>query len=165
MKQICQHCGKNAATVNYRETVGGKSRQLHLCTECAAKFGIVDLKDNLFSFSSLSSFPLFSSLQEEIPQAKKAPACPLCGTTLSQIQKNGKFGCSTCYDTFRDSLDLTPFVGKGYDAPQTKSDAAADLAPKNSLASLKAELKKAVAAEDYERAAKLRDEIRTKEGK
>lgn len=160
MKQLCQHCGKNPATVNYRETKNGKSREFHLCTDCAAKLGLVDLQDNLFS---LSSFPLFSPSTLHT-RPKKEEACPLCGTTLSQIQKKGKFGCSTCYDTFREKLDLTPYVGKGYGEAQ-----APDVQKKNEeadpVAALKAELKKAVAAEDYERAATLRDEIRAKEGK
>ncbi len=149
---LCQNCGQNPATVFYHETKNGAERELHLCNQCAAKLGIGSFQEDLFA-----SFSLFSPHKHE---SKKEEHCPLCGTTLSQIRHRGKFGCSSCYDTFGTKLDLTPFVGKGYNGekpiPEKKSD-------ESKIASLKAELKKAIAAEDYERAAVLRDEIRAQE--
>lgn len=162
MKQtLCQHCGVKTATVFYRENKNGAERELHLCPDCASKLGIGDFQENLFS-----SFSLFSPLTEP----KQIAACPLCGTTLSQIRRNGKFGCSTCYDTFSHLLDLTPYVGKGYDEGREENNELQNAAPSpapaaQELDTLKAKLKKAVADEDYERAAVLRDEIRAKEGK
>ena len=163
-QKLCDHCGKEAAIINYHENKNGTVRDLHLCAACAAKLGIGIFQEDLFSH--LSSFSLFSPTSQS---AKKSPACPLCGTTLEQIQKKGKFGCSSCYDTFRSRLDLSPYVGKGYrgdekavestPAPQ-KEDALQE-----EIASLRAKLKKAVDGEHYEEAAKLRDEIRAKEGK
>lgn len=163
-QNLCDRCGKQVATVNYHENKNGTVREFHLCAACAAKMGIGIFQEDLLGH--LSSFSLFSPTAQS---AKKSPACPLCGTTLAQIQEKGKFGCSGCYDTFGDRLDLTPYVGKGYrgentevkksPAPQ-KAESAQD-----PVASLKARLQKAIAAEDYEEAAKLRDEIRAKEGK
>ena len=159
MKQtLCQKCGAKTATVFYRENKNGMERQMHLCTDCAKSMGIGDFQENLFS-----SFSLFSPHTE----AKKGKACPLCGTTLSQIRHKGKFGCSSCYDTFAPLLDLTPFVGKGYgnETPAPSEKTEAPRAAKSELEELKAQLKKAIAAEDYEHAAVLRDEIRAKEAK
>ncbi len=163
-QNLCQNCGKQVAVINYHENKNGTVRDLHLCAACAAKMGIGIFHDDLLSH--LSSFSLFSPQAQE---AKKSPACPLCGTTLTQIQKKGIFGCSHCYDTFSDKLDLSPYVGKGY---QGKKEAEEEpSAPKKSeplqdeVASLRKKLKKAVAEENYELAAKLRDEIRAKEGK
>ena len=168
-KILCQNCGVKKATVLYRENNNGAERELHLCPECAARLGIGDFQDPF-----LSSFSLFSPHAAE---PKRGAACPLCGTTLSQIQSSGKFGCSTCYDTFAHLLDLSPFIGKGYHgknetAPkqQTPPDEGKRLShsqtePISEAEELKAQLQKAVAAEDYERAAVLRDQIRAKEGK
>lgn len=159
MKQtLCQKCGAKQATVFYRENKNGVERQMHLCADCAKSMGIGDLQENLFS-----SFSLFSPHTE----VKQGKACPLCGTTLSQIRRKGKFGCSSCYDTFAPLLDLTPFVGKGYgnELPVPEAKPEAPRKEKNELSDLKAQLKKAIAAEDYERAAVLRDEIRAKEAK
>ena len=33
----CEKCGKNEATMYYKETVNGVTRELHLCPECAQK--------------------------------------------------------------------------------------------------------------------------------
>ncbi len=160
MKQtLCQKCGLKTASVFYRENKNGTEREMHLCPDCAAEMGIGDLQENLFS-----SFSLFAPHAEP----KRIAACPLCGTTLSQIRKKGKFGCSTCYDTFSPLLDLTPYVGKGYEAKEAAREEKEPPATEQKLSetdALKAELKKAVEAEDYERAAVLRDEIRAKEGK
>lgn len=163
-QNLCQHCGKQVATINYHENKNGTVRELHLCAACAAKMGIGVFQEDLFSH--LSSFSLFSPAARSV---KQSPACPLCGTTLAQIQKKGKFGCSSCYDTFADGLDLSPYVGKGYGGEKEAAEKppAAPIAEPipDEIAALKEKLKKAVAAERYEEAAKLRDEIRAKEEK
>ena len=164
MKQtLCQNCGTKPATIFYRETKNGVRREWQLCPDCASKMGIVDFQENLFSF------PLFS---HHATEQKKAAACPLCGTTLAEIRSRGKFGCSGCYDTFADHLDLTPFVGKGYPGKkeETYAESSAPASPQDhetdsELSKWKDALKKAIAAEDYESAAVLRDKIRAKEGK
>ena len=33
----CEKCGKNEATMYYKETVNGVTREMHLCPECAQK--------------------------------------------------------------------------------------------------------------------------------
>lgn len=165
MKQIlCQNCGVKPATYFYQENINGSKLELHLCPDCAAKLGVGEYQENLFS-----SFSMFTP---PAAPAKKTAVCPLCGTTLEQIREKGKFGCSTCYDTFREKLDLTPYVGKGYEgkkqvktppsAPPAKSPAPSGEA---SVEQLKAELKQAVAEENYEQAAILRDKIRAREGR
>jgi protein arginine kinase activator len=163
-QKLCDHCGKEAAVINYHENKNGTVRDLHLCATCAAKLGIGIFQEDLFSH--LSSFSLFSPTSQS---AKKSPAYPLCGTTLEQIQRKGKFGCSSCYDTFRSRLDLSPYVGKGYQGKGKAVESAPAPKKENTLqeeiASLRAKLKKAVDGEHYEEAAKLRDEIRAKEGK
>ena len=80
--------------------------------------------------------------------------CPVCQKTLSQVRAEGLFGCSACYDTFLPYLDLTPFVGKGYEEKTV-----------DSVEELKEKLKAALAEENYEQAALYRDRIREKEGK
>lgn len=162
-QNLCDRCGKQVATINYHENKNGAVRELHLCAACAAKMGIGIFQEDLLGH--LSSFSLFSPTAQS---AKKSPACPLCGTTLAQIQKKGKFGCSGCYDAFGDRLDLSPYVGKGYQGEtpeEVKAPEKQKASAEDEIASLKAALQKAVAAENYEKAAKLRDEIRAKEGK
>ncbi|MBP5289071.1 MAG: UvrB/UvrC motif-containing protein [Clostridia bacterium] len=167
MKQtICARCGK-PATVYYRESVNGKTREMHLCAACAAKEGVGQNTVHLPGFWDDDFFgmtPLFSGLFGE-PGLERSARCPRCGKTLRQIREDGRFGCSQCYESFGDQVDLRSVTGtyKG----EALTAAPAEQTPKNvkedpaaRLARLKEELKKAVAAEEYEKAASLRDEIR-----
>lgn len=166
--KLCEHCREREATVHYQKTVNGKTVRADLCASCAKKMGIgvsFGLEENLFG-----GLDLFSALSGTAPKGE-GERCPLCNTTLAKIRKEGKFGCSQCYDQFADRLDLNSFVGKGYGGKalgakrveaETLKEAPKEIDP---VLALKEELKAAVAAEDYEKAAVLRDRIREKEGK
>ena len=81
--------------------------------------------------------------------------------------KSGRLGCPVCYDTFRQGIEPllrnmhrgTHHKGK---IPARHRDAK-EL--RNRLDSLETELKQAIAKEDYEGAASLRDRIRDLETK
>ncbi len=157
---LCEKCGKNKATFFYQENKNGIKKEIHLCSHCAGEA-------HLTSEDFFTPFSLFSPFVGRDLQAEKK--CPRCGMTLSAIQKKGKFGCSECYDTFSKELDLTPFIGKGYEGElkteKTKKEEQKPSAALSPLDSLKAQLKKALEEEEYEKAATLRDEIRREEGK
>ena len=62
---ICDECKKNNASVFYKQTINGKTTEMHLCEECAEKAGLTSgfeasFKspfDDIFSHIS-SAFPL-----------------------------------------------------------------------------------------------------------
>ena len=102
-------------------------------------------------------------------------ACPGCGSTLQDFREAGRLGCGECYATFGAELrDLlrrlhgsTTHVGDRYLAP----GAEANELPEGELSvtedpavALRDQLRAAVAAEDFELAAELRDRLRTMEG-
>lgn len=149
---LCEKCGKNEAVCFYQETRNGVTHKMHLCGHCINE---IDNDDYFLPFS-----PFFPFSKGKIKEEK---ACPLCGMTLSLIQKKGKFGCSGCYDTFAKELDLTPFIGNGYEGKTEGKKKEEE--PVNPLSSLKEELKKALEKEEYEKAAVLRDKIRLEEGR
>lgn len=168
MKQVlCERCGK-PATVYYKETVNGHTRETRLCAACAAKTGVGQNTIHLPGFwedDFFGGLPLFSGLFGNAGPEKSA-GCPRCGKTLRQIREDGKFGCSQCYESFGDQVDFKPFIGSGYKGePLTASPESKTKTPEETLDDLKARLQKAVAAEEYEKAASLRDEIRKREGK
>ena len=37
---ICQHCHKQTATTHIKRTVNGKTTEMYVCPECAAKQGL-----------------------------------------------------------------------------------------------------------------------------
>ena len=72
-------------------------------------------------------------------------------------------GCPDCYSTFADILN--PYVEKIHGATQHIGAAPAAEQPKTDpIEALRAQLKTAVENEEYEQAARLRDEIRRMEG-
>ena len=84
--------------------------------------------------------------------------------TESELRQTGRVGCPDCYSTFADILN--PYVRKlhGADRHIGTAPAAPEQPQADPVEALRAQLKAAVESEDYEQAARLRDEIRRMEG-
>ena len=48
----CEKCGKNEATMYYKETINGVTREMHLCPECAQKENLGGAFENAFDSRS-----------------------------------------------------------------------------------------------------------------
>ena len=86
----------------------------------------------------------------------------MCGFTQADFKKTGRLGCSSCYRVFADGLSgMLKNMHKGT-AHTGKSPAAFhEIREKGEkMRSLQDRLTAAVAAEEYEQAADLRDQIR-----
>ncbi len=156
---LCTNCGKNQATVHIKRTVNGITKEYMLCSECAAKS---EFTPSFSDFDSLLK-SAFSFMPRSVQTKRKA--CPVCGSTLHSISESGKLGCAQCYEVFAE--ELRPTIARihanavyvtGNELPPEKKE-------ENRLENLKTQLSKAVNEENYELAAKLRDEIRELEGK
>ena len=158
---LCTNCGKNQATVHIKKTINGVTKEYMLCSECASKS---ELTPSFSDFDTLLK-SAFSFMPRTLQTKRKS--CPSCGSTLSSISDSGKLGCAQCYEVFAE--ELAPTIArihanavyvKGNSVPVQKEEK-----EENKLESLKAQLTRAVNEENYELAAKLRDEIRALEGK
>lgn len=147
---LCDQCKKREATTYFSQTINGKTTEKHLCAQCAMEAGLNKL--------SLFGWGLDPDFSFALPTAK---ACPTCATTLADIRQTGMLGCPHCYDAFRD--ELLPMIRRTHgnvrhkagDEPKKVKQPAPSEKEK-----LEAELKEAVAAENFEKAAELRDRIR-----
>ena len=97
----------------------------------------------------------------EITSADKQ-VCPNCQISFLEFRNSGRLGCPHDYEVFRD--ELMPLLENIHDEVR-HSGKVPKRAPRNSqqqseLIQLRNELKRAVAAEDYESAAKVRDKIK-----
>ncbi len=171
---LCEKCKKRTATVFYNENMNGQARSYSLCGECAAKLreagdlrdvtSMIDSFADPFSilhndlFGGLFGLPLIKS-----PHAEKK--CPTCGAGYQEITDSGKVGCPDCYTTFRQELSglIQSVHGTTTHTGAVPSRHRAKKARDEELRRLKNELQDAVAKEDYERAAALRDEVRRME--
>ena len=172
---MCQICGQRDASIHLVELIDGKPRSQWLCPHCAGKsssggggpdqpFGFPvpsdDGKDQEDAYS-LASFlgQAFEPLGEA--GAADLPACPACGYTLDQFRRTNLLGCPRCYDAFRKPLlailsHLHRHVSHLGKVP--RSDAGSS-SRSGALTRTRVALEKAIGAEDFEKAARLRDEI------
>ena len=119
---------------------------------------------DLFSDFFDDSFKLF--INE--PQRSVANIqCPQCHTSLAQFSQNGRLGCSGCYDAFRPYLAhvLKSIHGNAEHTGKISKNANEKIKLRRELEKLKSELQSAVAKQDFENAASLRDRINELEGK
>jgi protein arginine kinase activator len=161
----CQVCKKRQATVHLTEIIKNKKREIHLCEECASKKGVA-FKTQQFSISDLLSGLVNSQAAQEIAKMSQVK-CPICGLSYLDFRQHGRLGCATDYTVFKEGLiPLLEKIHGGVEhlgkIPTSSGDARET---GRELLELRQALKRAVDAEDYEQAARLRDRIRQMEGK
>jgi protein arginine kinase activator len=167
---LCEQCKQREATTHIKRVLNGAAEEFHLCGACAKEAGL--MPGELFGGGfGLHLSDLFSGfLGSSLPQQTLAPAarCAFCGSTLREITENGRVGCAQCYQTFYE--ELAPSLQRIHSAlqhngksPAADPAAAARKAKEQNLADLKTQIAQAIRNENYEEAARLRDEIRSLE--
>jgi protein arginine kinase activator len=160
----CCVCKEKEAKVHLTQIVGDKMQKVDLCEGCAAQKGVNDPAG-----FSLADLLLGLGASQEMEQATGGGdvKCPVCGFTQADFKKAGRLGCSECYVTFSEGLEgLLKTMHKGIKhlgkVPHAFQQSR-DLADR--LKSLQKKLEKAVAEEDFEQAAAMRDEIKVTKDK
>jgi protein arginine kinase activator len=153
----CDRCGEREAVINFTQVEQDTKVTLHLCEQCAAEQGVETGADKLKS-------PLGDFLAS-LGTSGDGVACSACGGTLQDFRDSGRLGCADCYTSFEGHLrDLlrrvhgaSQHTGEAYlpvDRPVESDDRLADL---------RDQLQRAVASENFELAAELRDRIKVLE--
>lgn len=161
---LCQNCRRNDANMHFKRIINGTAEEVHLCSDCAQALGYADA----FSDFGLGLGDLFGNLLGHSTSLfpENAVRCAMCGSSFADIAESGRLGCAECYRTFYDRLlpsierihGKTAHVGKiaGEEKP---SDAVPDEKER-----IRTALNEAVAQQNFERAAQLRDELKALEG-
>lgn len=167
MREKCQKCSKPASVhvTDVDRSKSGKYHEFHFCDEHARQFLAPPEDVSAPSISDLAAGLVKSGSALREPSAIDKKTCPVCQITFGEFKNTARLGCPHDYEVFRDQLmpllenihDETRHCGK---VPRR--------APQNSqrqteLIELRNKLKRAIAAEDYELAARLRDEIKNLE--
>jgi protein arginine kinase activator len=157
----CDKCDK-PATVHLTEIIGGQKIEKHLCESCAISEGITIKSD----------MPISQLLEDFILQTSGGAAesrelkCDVCGMDFAEFRSKQLLGCPHDYEAFEPAL--LPLLERAQDGASQH----VGKAPRQSgerqqrqmaVLRLRAQLKDAVACEDYERAAELRDQIKQME--
>ena len=161
---LCDKCKKNPAKIFLTKIDAGSTNKYNLCEECAAElasemnptkflFNLPQLVAEMFgiSIANLGENPLEDLL-----------TCSDCGYSYKDFKSTGVLGCSNCYESFSDQLE--PIIksmqnsyehtGKTIKRDEDKTSNAKE------IANLKKQLQEHVLLEQYEEAAKVRDQIR-----
>ena len=158
---MCEECGKRPARMAVTMITSGKATTRRLCPQCAARLQRGDAHSVQTAF--------LSALAGDNPPAL---TCPCCGRTTEQFLHTGRLGCPACYDAFTPILGqlLMQLDGVSQQEPPQAAPLAENAPAKlaadpraQQIEQLRGELYQAVSEENYERAAVLRDEIRTLE--
>lgn len=159
---LCEKCHQESATVHLQQIINGNTTELHLCQNCASQTAMS------LSFDTFFQGVLDSFLSEPFA-AKKRPSihCTDCGHTYEEFQRTSRLGCNQCYDSFRKELNtvLKNIQGSSQHQGKFPQRSGEELLLKRELENLRLSLSKAVAMEEYEEAAKLRDRIKEMEEK
>jgi protein arginine kinase activator len=160
----CDNCNKTA-TVHLTEIKGGKKIEKHLCEQCAAQNEGLPVKSHMPINELLTNFVMaHSGLQKEA-----GTGCENCGITWAEFRQSGLLGCANDYQVFEK--DLTPLLQRAHEGathhvgkvPTRRGSSGVPMKRQVDLTRLRKDLQRAVESEDYERAAKLRDQIRQAE--
>lgn len=162
---MCEECGIRPAKFHLMTITNDERTERKLCSVCMAKYqkqlpGI--------DFSNLAG--ILNNILEGSNGWQKAPeddelsalTCEQCGMTYAEFQKCGMLGCAGCYKAFKTPLDalLQRIHGNTQHAGRIPGSVRSDVSIRMNIDRLKQRLQKAIADEEYEQAAKLRDSIR-----
>jgi protein arginine kinase activator len=182
----CELCHQREAVIHLTQVINGDVRKLHLCDACARESG-VDVNN-----PSLTELLLGFGDAAARAESKRNRVCPVCHLRESDFKKNGRLGCPSCYDAFEE--ELAPMIRAMHRQPRhigkaprgrTRAGGPAPAMPPTlpapppppkatpppppmgpeDVIRMQRALDAAVEREDYEEAARLRDEIRARQSR
>lgn len=156
-ERLCDGCGGSTGRVRVYQSKGTDYLELWLCDACTDALGVEEAQP---AFA-----PTVAEILGSFLGGSPSRSCPVCGTRFRNIRQTGSVGCSECYRVFRsriqrllDQSGLTePHVGR---YPVRLGSYKRLLLDREVL---RERLSDALADEDYERAATIRDRMRALE--
>lgn len=158
----CEQCKQRPATVHLSKIVNDEKTEHNLCEICAQQVGLewgVFFEPN-FSLQHLLAGMVESEVANQ--QSNKGPKCSNCGLTFADFRQVGQLGCSDCYDAFGGSLDplFRKVQGSIAHVGKVPHRTGGIVRVRKEIDNLRQQLQRAIHSEEYENAARLRDEIR-----
>lgn len=159
----CEKC-QEAATVHLTDTVDGSVREVHLCGACARKAGIPTPRTKLdLSLDTVLDILISAHVGELVGELAQR-TCPICDLKFMEYRTGGRLGCPHDYQVFQ--AGLLPSIARSQTATRhvgKRPRRGSKPAPTERQLRLRSDLRRAIAREDYEDAARLRDLIRPKD--
>ena len=157
---LCEKCGQAQAQVHYKTVMDGTVEEHYYCVDCSK---------SLVGFFNGPFGDPFAGMLGNLFTAKPQPeakVCPVCRKNIREIAASGRMGCPDCYAFFGE--EISPYISRLHGTSAHAGKIPRSLPQDNNspreTARLRAELERAVAAQEYERAAEIRDRINALEG-
>jgi len=161
----CEHCKHAEASFHQLDIKrDGEKVERHLCEKCARALGFLKDGPPAQGAANIEAFMLAGKVTAA---ALGSLVCEQCGISYLEFRNQGQLGCAHDYEAFREALH--PLIERAQDGAghhTGKTPASRGGGPRTTeqdLQRLRKQLDEAIAAEDYERAARLRDRIRRQE--
>ena len=159
----CQQCDKSA-TFHITELTGGKPQELHLCEDHARQYLTQSDEEPAVTpglAGVLAHQLAVGQTAEELAKLDQR-SCPVCGITFYEFRNQGRLGCPNDYVCFQSELEplLINIHGETEHIGKRPARYGEGTQQWTQLIRLRREIKDAIQEENYERASKLRDEIR-----
>jgi protein arginine kinase activator len=157
---MCSLCKKNEATVHLTQIIENKMQTIDLCESCSKAKGIDDPSG--FSLASILLGLGTTAEAAESQSETELRKCPVCSFSQADFKKIGRLGCAECYNTFLEPLQGvlksmhkgTKHCGKVPRTLRTAQDI------NSRIQGLQKKLDQAIASENFEEAALLRDQLK-----
>ncbi len=145
------------------EIVKGQKIEKHLCDKHAAEEGLAIKAVHTPINELLTNFV---KLHGQSPSVLGV-SCEHCGMTFAQFREHSLLGCPACYEAFEKPL--IPLLERAHEGGthhlgKVPARAGASQLRQLQIRRMRKRLDEAVESEDFELAARLRDEIRNFEG-
>lgn len=162
----CERCSKPVTHHITDIDKNGDWQEHHLCHDHAQTFLDETSEDQQQKKKDVTelakAFISQSGKGAASESAAEKRACPVCKMTFQEFRNTGRLGCPNDYVVFRE--ELMPLLENIHDETRhcgkTPHRAPRDTQTLTSLIQLRNDLKRAVANEDYEMAARVRDQIK-----
>lgn len=161
---ICELCKVNHATLHLTEITNGSKKEIHVCQSCGQKKGLAQGQNFSFTLSDVISKFIEPQIGRAIKETEGLK-CTRCGISYTEFRNKARFGCANDYEIFKSGVAplLEKIHGSAVHCGKVPSTAEATHQKESELIKLRRELDKSIKQEDYERAAKLRDQIKNLE--
>jgi len=156
---LCDECKQNQATVKVIVVIDGTRIERHLCATCMAQQKI-QLQAQAEGLRGM-----LSAIWRDTGKtsAKRLDlTCSRCGTTYDAFAKTTRLGCAQCYQDFQKQLHplFLQLHGRARHVGRIPQRVDPAIKTRSHTERLQREMAIAVACEDFEQAAVLRDELR-----